>query len=40
MAGKAAIPISSLRRSGDFRPGLVSSDISTPFLVRGHVLVD
>ena len=32
MAGNAAIPISSLRRSGDFRPGLISSDMSTPFL--------
>src|SRR6266436_5432086 len=31
MAGNAAIPISSLRRSGDFRPGLTSSDMSTPF---------
>ena len=31
MAGNAAIPISSLRRSGDFRPGLISSDMSTPF---------
>ena len=31
MAGSAAIPISSLRRSGDFRPCLISSDMSTPF---------
>ena len=31
MAGIAAIPISSLRRSGDFRPRLISSDMSTPF---------
>src|SRR5713101_6121876 len=31
MAGNAAIPISNLRRSGDFRPGLTSSDMSTPF---------
>src|SRR5581483_10939398 len=30
MAGKAAIPIRSLRRSGDFRPLFVSSDMSTP----------
>src|ERR1700722_9263825 len=30
MAGNAAIPISSLRRSGDCRPGLISSDMSTP----------
>ena len=29
-AGKAAIPIRSLRRSGDIRPLLVSSDMSTP----------
>ena len=32
MAGKAAAPISSLRRSGDCRPRLFSSDMSTPFL--------
>src|SRR6202048_1588011 len=38
MAGSAAIPISSLRRSGDFRPGLISSDTSAPFLVRGQAL--
>src|SRR6185295_5098057 len=38
-AGKAAIPISSLRRSGDFRPLFGSSDIITPLLVRGHALV-
>src|SRR5882757_6695966 len=31
MAGNAAIPISSLRRSGDCRPRLISSDMSTPF---------
>src|SRR5438128_9447581 len=31
MAGNAAIPISNLRRSGDCRPGLISSDMSTPF---------
>src|SRR4029077_3390499 len=30
MAGSAAIPISSLRRSGEFRPLFVSSDMSTP----------
>ena len=30
MAGIAAIPIRSLRRSGDFRPLLISSDMSTP----------
>jgi hypothetical protein len=30
MAGNAAIPISSLRRSGDFRPLFASSDMSTP----------
>src|SRR5437667_5568278 len=35
MAGKAAIPIRSWRRSGDFRPLFVTSDMSTPFLVRG-----
>src|SRR6266403_4003942 len=32
MAGNAAIPISSLRRSGDCRPRLNSSDMSTPFV--------
>src|SRR5580693_528441 len=31
IAGNAAIPISSLRRSGDCRPLFVSSDMSTPF---------
>src|SRR5450755_115504 len=36
MAGKAAIPISSLRRSGDCRPGLISSDMNTPHYVRGR----
>src|SRR5215470_7876531 len=30
MAGSAAIPSKSLRRSGDFRPLFVSSDMSTP----------
>src|SRR6266705_3146194 len=39
MAGKAAIPNSSLRRSGDCRPRLISSDMSTPFLVRERLLV-
>ena len=39
MAGSAAIPISNLRRSGDFRPSLISSDMSTPFgsLTRGLI---
>src|SRR5579872_1715836 len=36
IAGRAAIPASSLRRSGDFRPLLISSDISTPIRVRGR----
>src|SRR5450631_973481 len=36
MAGKAAIPISNLRRSGDCRPGLISSDMNTPHYVRGR----
>src|SRR5258708_35573514 len=31
MAGSAAIPINSLRPSGDCRPRLISSDMSTPF---------
>ncbi len=31
IAGRAAMPISSLRRNGDCRPCLVSSDMSTPF---------
>src|SRR6266702_117308 len=39
MAGNAAIVISSLRRSGDCRPRLVSSDMRTPFLVRERLLV-
>src|ERR1700761_7121672 len=30
MAGTAAIPNKSLRRSGEIRPRLVSSDMSTP----------
>src|SRR6201994_2073139 len=32
MAGSAAIPINNLRLSGDFRPGLIMSDMSTPCL--------
>src|SRR5258708_2331423 len=39
MAGNAAIPISSLRRSGDCRPRLISSDMSTPFVVQERLLV-
>src|ERR1700757_2477454 len=35
MAGKATIPFSSLRRNGDFRPRLISSDMSTPSGFRG-----
>src|ERR1700744_502757 len=38
MAGSAAIPMSSLRRSGDCRPRLISSDMSTPFFVRGRAI--
>src|SRR6266545_5434064 len=34
MNGSAAAPISSLRRSGDCRPLVGSSDMSTPFFVR------
>src|SRR6202161_2030692 len=37
-AGIAAIPASSLRRSGDFRPRLISSDMSTPFVFEDVVL--
>src|SRR5262245_61635717 len=37
IAGRAAMPISSLRRNGDCRPCLVLSDMSTP-LVRGLAL--
>jgi hypothetical protein len=37
MAGNAAIPINNLRRSGEIRPRLISSDMSTP-LVRRHAL--
>src|SRR6187401_831432 len=39
IAGKAAAPISSLRRSGDCRPRLISSDMSTPFGLRTCDLV-
>src|SRR5258708_4652786 len=39
MAGNAAIPISSLRRSGDCRPRLISSDMSTPSGSRTRFLV-
>ncbi len=38
-AGIAAIPISSLRRSGDCRPRLISSDMSTPLLFEDALLV-
>src|SRR5487761_2457616 len=37
-AGIAAIPISSLRRNADCSPCLVSSDMITPFLVRGRAI--
>src|SRR6201999_1736002 len=37
MAGSAAIPVSSLRRSGDFRPLFISSDMSTPFVFEDVV---
>src|ERR1700730_7288067 len=39
MAGKAAIAISSLRRSGDCRPRLISSDMSTPLWFEDALLV-
>src|SRR5215813_14086798 len=39
MAGIAAIPIRSLRRNGDFRPLLISSDMSTPSGSRTWLLV-
>src|ERR1700730_1967576 len=39
MAGNAAIPISSLRRSGDCRPRLISSDMSTPLMFEDALLV-
>src|ERR1700730_14897844 len=38
MAGSAALPISRLRRCGDFRPGLISFDWRGPFLVRRQTL--
>src|ERR1700744_3939094 len=37
IAGSAAIPESNLRRSGDFRPLLISSDMSTPFVFEDVV---
>ena len=40
IAGIAAIPASSLRRSGDFRPRLISSDMNTPFVFEDLVLPD
>src|SRR6476469_5988731 len=39
MAGKAAIPINNLRRSGDNRPLFASSDMSTPLLFEDTRLV-
>ena len=39
MAGTAAIPINSLRRSGDNRPLFASSDMSTPLLFEDTRLV-
>src|SRR5580693_8344255 len=39
MAGSAAIPASSLRRSGDFRPLLISSDMTTPLVFEDVVLI-
>src|SRR6202012_3333749 len=39
MAGNAAIPISSLRRSGDCRPRLISSDMTTPSVFEDALLV-
>ena len=38
MAGNAAIPMSSLRRSGDCRPRLISSDMVTPFVCKDALL--
>src|SRR3979490_1487977 len=38
MAGSAAIPMSSLRRSGDCRPRLISSDMVTPFVCKDALL--
>src|ERR1700722_2905500 len=40
IAGSAAIPASSLRRSGDFRPLLISSDMSTPFVFEDVVFAE
>src|SRR6202045_1953006 len=37
-AGNAAIPISSLRRSGDGRPRFISSDMSTPWFENAYWL--
>src|SRR5215468_4279598 len=39
IAGRAAMPISSLRRYGDCRPCLVLSDMSTPFGSRTWLLI-
>src|ERR1700722_20140629 len=39
MAGNAAIPINSLRRSGEIRPRLISSDMSTPFCSKTRFAV-
>src|ERR1700732_1091184 len=38
IAGSAAIPASILRRNGDFRPRLISSDMSTPLVFEDVVL--
>src|SRR5579863_3106512 len=37
IAGSAAIPASNLRRSGDFRPRFISSDMSTPLVFEDVV---
>src|SRR6201995_4033594 len=39
MAGNAAIPISNLRRSGECRPRLISSDMTTPSVFVDALLV-
>ncbi|GLR85797.1 hypothetical protein GCM10007857_25080 [Bradyrhizobium iriomotense] len=39
MAGKAAIPINNLRRSGDNKPLFAWSDMSTPLLFEDTRLV-
>ena len=39
MAGNAAIPMSSLRRSGDCRPRLISSDMKYPIVFEDALLV-